>query len=91
MEMTQKHVGKMETQLKVWSVKLDELVAKAEEVGTEAKIDYCKRIDDLKAKHLAAQEKLVELRAAGIEEWESLKTGVEGTWKDVESAFKKLT
>lgn len=34
MENTQGHVGKMETQLKQWGARLDQIVAKAEKAGT---------------------------------------------------------
>jgi hypothetical protein len=91
MKKMEAHIGKMETQLKQWGAKLDELVAKAERAGTEAKIDYRKRIDDLKSKHKAAQSKLDELRAGGSEKWETLKAGVESAWNELEVAFKKMT
>ncbi len=91
MQAHEAHVGKMEAQLKQWGAKLDELVAKTKEVGAEAKVEYRKGIDDLKAKHQAAQAKLDELKAAGGEKWESLKAGVESVWGEVEAAFKKLT
>lgn len=91
MKVTESNAGKMETQLKQWGAKLDELLAKAEEAGTEAKIDYRKRIDDLKAKHRVAQTKLDEIRAAGSEKWETLRTGVERAWNELESAIKKVT
>ena len=90
MDKMQAHVGKMETQLRQWGAKLDELVVKAEGAGTEAKADYRKRIDDLKAKHQVAQAKLDELKAAGSEKWETLKAGVESAWNELDVAFKKL-
>ena len=91
MEKQKAHVGKVEAQLRQWGAKLDELVAKAEKAGTEAKIDYRKHIDDLKAKHQVAQAKLDELKTAGSEKWEIFKTGVEGACNELEGAFKKLT
>jgi peptidoglycan hydrolase CwlO-like protein len=90
MEKTQADVGKLETQLKQWGAKLDELVAKADRAGTTARIDNRKRIDDLKAKVQAAQSKLDEVKTAGREKWETLKTGVESAWAELELAFKKL-
>jgi hypothetical protein len=90
MEKMEAHVGKMEKQLRQWGAQLDELVAKAEGAGTEAKVDYRKCIDDLKAKHQVAQSKLDELKAAGSEKWETLKTGVESAWNELDVAFKKL-
>jgi peptidoglycan hydrolase CwlO-like protein len=90
MEKTEDHVGKLETQLKQWGARLDELVAKADRAGTAARIDNRKRIDDLKAKVHAAQAKLDEVKTAGSEKWETLKTGVESAWSELELAFKKL-
>ena len=90
MEKTQDKVDKLETQLKQWGAKLDELVAKADRAGTTARIDNRRRIDDLKAKVQAAQSKLDEVRTAGSERWETLKTGVESAWSELELAFKKL-
>jgi peptidoglycan hydrolase CwlO-like protein len=84
------HVGKMEAELKAWGAKLDDLVAKAEEIGAEAKSDYHKGIDDLKAKYKVAQSKLDEIKNTGDDNWETLKGGVEHAWKDLEGAFKKL-
>jgi peptidoglycan hydrolase CwlO-like protein len=90
MEKTQENLGKLETQLKQWGARLDELVAKADRAGTTARIDNRRRIDDLKAKVQAAQSKLDEVRTAGSERWETLKTGVESAWSELELAFKKL-
>jgi hypothetical protein len=84
------NVGKMEAQLSHWGAKLDELVAKAEEAGGEVKVDYRKRIDELKAKHQAAHSKLEEFKAAGNGKWEHFKTGVESAWVELENAFKEL-
>ena len=89
MEDREEHVGKLEARLKQWGAKLDQLVAKAEKAGAEVKIERRKRIDDLKAKVQAAQAKLAELKAAGGEKWEVLKTGVESAWKELEAAFRK--
>jgi len=89
-ETIETNVGKMETQLKQWGAKLDELMAKAKESGAEVKVDYHQSIDELKAKHQAAQSKFDELRAAGSEKWETFKIGIEGAWNELEVAFKKL-
>jgi len=88
MEKTQENLGKLETQLKQWGARLDELVAKADRPAPTARIDNRRRIDDLKAKVQAAQSKLDEVRTAGSERWETLKTGVESAWSELELAFK---
>ena len=91
MKTMEAQVGKMETQLKQWGAKLDELTTKAGEAGAEVKIDYRKGIDEVKAKHQAAQSKLDEVKAAGCEKWGTLKSGVESSWNELAVAFKKLT
>ncbi len=48
-------------------------------------------LEELKAKHAVARTKLDALKAAGSEEWDTIKLGVDGAWQDLEAAFKKLT
>jgi histidinol dehydrogenase len=81
----------MERRLEQFGARLDRLVAKAKEAGAEARTDYRKRIDDLKAKYRVSQSKLDDLRAAGSERWDTVKAGVESAWAELEAAFKKLT
>ena len=91
METVEAHVGQMEAELKSWGAKLDALVAKADAAGTEAKIDYRKRLEDVAASYKTAQSQLHKLQAAGSGKWDTFKTDVESAWSDLESAFKKLT
>ena len=89
MENSQGPVGKMETQLKLWGARLDQVLAKAEKAGSELSAERRKRVDELKAKYQAAQTRLAEAKAAGSEKWEVLKTGIESAWRELEAAFKK--
>jgi len=81
MEKTEAHMGKMETQLKQWGAKLDELVAKAEKADDEAKVDYRERLHELKAKYKVAQSRFDEVRTAGSDKWDTFKTGLESSGK----------
>lgn len=83
-------VASLEGQLKLWGVKLDQLVAKARVSSEEAKLDSHEHLDELKAKLEAAQRKLHDARAARGEKWEAFKHDLELSWKDLEGAFKKL-
>lgn len=85
-----KTVSKLETQLTLWSAKLNELAAKVEVAGQETKIDARKRVDDMKAKLKVARAKLDEAKAAGGDKWDQFKSGVETSWKELEGAFQKL-
>ena len=65
METVEAHVGKMEAELKQWGVRLDKLLTKADAAGTEAKIDYRKRLDDLKEKYVAAEKQVRRAQGRG--------------------------
>lgn len=90
-ELIETNVGRLETQLAQWGAKLDEMIARTVKVGAEVKDDYHKRLDDLKLKYHAAQQKLSESKAAGSEKWETFKHGVENAWSELEAAFKKMS
>ena len=90
MKKMNEQMGRMEKQLKEWGVKLDDLAAKAEKADNDAKANYYKQIDNLKAKYHAASSKLDEAKNGGFEKWEGFKTGVEHAWKDIEKAFRSL-
>jgi hypothetical protein len=78
---------KYDAQLKEWSAKIALLNAKADKATAEAKIEYCKTLEALQGKHDAARTKLRELRAAGDDAWEDLKTGAENVWTEVKTSF----
>lgn len=84
-------VSKLEDQLELWGAKFNELVAKAAVAGQETKIDARKHLDDLKAKLGDARTKLDEAKAAGGDKWETFKSDVEHSWKELEAAFHKWT
>jgi len=58
--------------------------------GAETKINYRKRIDDLKMKYQNAHSKLDDLRAVRSENWGIVKAEVEKEWMEIEVAFKEL-
>jgi hypothetical protein len=90
MDSVGQEVGKIETRLRQLGTKLDKLVAKADEAGSEAKTEYRKQIDHIKDKHAVVQGKLTAFRAAGGQKWDNFKSGVETAWHDLENAFKAL-
>ena len=90
METVGQELGRIETRLRQLGAKLDRLAAKADEVGTEVKLEYRKRIDHTKDKHAVVQSKLKAFRAANGEKWDNFKDGVETAWHDLEDAFKAI-
>jgi len=90
MDKQKTHVGKMEEQMTQWGARLDALAAKATEAGKKVKSDYHLRIEELKAQHSAMQSKLSDLKASEGGKWDDFKAGLDKSWAELESAFKKL-
>lgn len=86
-----KTVSKLEDQLKLWGTKLNDLAARVDAAAREGKIDARRRLDEMKEKVKVAQAKLDEAKAAGGAQWGKFKSGLESSWKEIESAFQKLT
>ncbi len=90
MDTVGQEVGRIEMRLRQLGTKLDRLVAQAEEVGTDAGIEYRKQIGHVKDKHAVVQTKLKAFRAANGQKWDNFKVGVEAAWHDLESAFRAI-
>ena len=90
METAGQEVGKIETRLRQLGTRLDRLAAKADEAGTEIRLDYRRQIDFAKEKRDVVRAKLNAYRAANGQKWDSFKGGVENAWHNLEDAFKAL-
>ena len=90
METVGQSVGKIETRLRQLGAQLDRLVAKADDVGTGAEIDYRRRIDHVRDKRALVQSRLDAYKAANGQKWDSFKGGVETAWHELEDAYKAI-
>lgn len=78
---------KLDAQMEEWNAQIALLKARADKGKAEAKIEYYKTIEALQHKQDEARTKLHELKTAGDEAWEDLKTGAENVWAEVRAAF----
>jgi len=78
--MKDAYVAKMQAQVSEWGAKLKEMKAKAEKAAAQGRLEYQQKLSQMKAeeKQEQARRKLEELKMAGEERWEALKSGVEG-------------
>ena len=90
MEKDKTDVGKVETQLRHWGLKLDDIIAKTGTAGGDVKKEYRKHVDGLKTSKKAAQLRLGELRTSGGEKWAIFKTGIGSAWNRLELTLKNL-
>lgn len=77
MSMKDAYLQKIEAQLEDWKSEIDKMKAKADKADADMKLEYYEKIEELRTKQQAAQEKFTELKNAGEDAWEDLKAGVE--------------
>lgn len=87
METRKAYIDKMATQLKQWDDELQQLKTIADRAKADAKTEYYRQIDDLRARRENIQLKLNEIRNASDQAWENLKTGFEKGWSEFKTAF----
>jgi multidrug resistance efflux pump len=81
---------KLQSQLDQWRAEIGKLQAKAQGRSAQAQLDYHRQVEELRSMQADAEKKLDELRQAGDEAWEDLKSGIDMAWdalgKSVKSA-----
>ena len=91
METPESAVGTMEAELKQWSSRLDDLLAKGDTARAPSRRStIASASKTLKEKYNTAEAKLAELKAAGSGEWKTLKDGVENAWSELATAFTRV-
>ncbi len=79
---------KLQAQLDKWMADIDKLKAQADRAEADLRLEYYKKIEDVRTMLVKANKKLAELRAAGDDAWGDLKIGIEGAWDTLGSAIK---
>jgi len=82
------YIEKFKSQLDQWNAKIDPLEAKAREAGADAKIEYQRQLDELRARRDEAQAKLDQVRNASGEAWEDIKQGADDAWNACKHAVE---
>jgi len=87
MEDRKIYIDKLTTQLKEWDDEVNELETRVERAKADAKERLKEKIDELRTKKDAAQNRLQEIRDASDDAWESLKEGLEKSWSDLRQSL----
>lgn len=86
----EKVLAKMEQKLKVWSGDIEKFREKSDKFGATARGKIQEQAEDLRAKQELARQRLQEMKKAGGEAWEDLRTGAEGAMDDLRKAVEKV-
>ena len=91
MNIKESYQQKLQAHLDDWSADIDKLKARADEAEADTKLEYYKKVAELKEQRAAAKKKLTELMAASDDAWEDLKTGTESAWLALGESVKTAT
>lgn len=79
---------KLQAQLDEWKAELEKLKARAGGARADAKHEMSQHIEALEGQVERGKAKLSELLEASDDAWESIRDGVETSWKSLRSAFR---
>ena len=88
-EQMQAFREKVETRLAEYEKEIDELQAKAEKLGGDAKAKAEQQLTALRQKRDEVSEKLKELGSSSGKVWEPVKSGIDAALEDLGNAYKK--
>jgi hypothetical protein len=81
------YVKRMQAQLDEWNRELDGLEAKAKKADAEARAEYEKRLEDVRAKRDDALARMEEFKNASDDAFEEIRDGVEKAWSDLRKSL----
>ena len=80
MSEREQYIEKAKARIDQWNAEIDEAEA-------DAKINYQKQIDGMRAQRDDAEAKLKELREASDDAWHDMKSGFDKAWDSLTSSF----
>jgi hypothetical protein len=91
METTQQdYKAKLDSQMKQWNTKLEELKTKAAGASATAKADLDKHISELKELESAAKKFVVEVEGVTADSWHKMHQGLEQSWSKLSTAVEAI-
>jgi len=82
------YVEKMKARLDEWNADIAKLEARAKAAKADARLEYEKQIEALKAQQKQAQSQFEKMCESSGSAWKDLRAGVDGAWNSLESAMK---
>ena len=87
MKSQSEHIEKMKAKLDQLDAKIDQYKAKANEANADVKIEYQKKVDNLKVERDEAKEWLNKVSDASEDAWDSLKGGFKEAYEKMKRSI----
>lgn len=81
----QAYMDKMNAQLNEWSAKMSVVKAKIDVASASARIDLHQQLEVWQEKEFQFKQKMEDVRASGVEGFETMKLAAQAVWDDVSS------
>jgi chromosome segregation ATPase len=79
---------KYDAQLREWQAKMEEVTARCDKLGAQARIDMQPHLDTTRTKFEAAKAKLMDLGNAAEDTWEEVKRNADSAWNEFKSSLE---
>jgi len=89
MPLTAEQKAELETRIREWVDRIDHLAARADSVKAEERVEYRKRLDELRGKGAGARAGLETLREASGEAVEDARIAAERAWRSLRDAVEE--
>ncbi len=83
-------LDKLESELRGFDARLDELAEKARDAKKRARTEYCKQLNLLSEKRVLADQRLSELKDRSGDALNDVKEGAEKLWNEIRTTIDKM-
>jgi len=83
------YIEKAKAKLDQWNAEIDKLKARADEAGADARIEYGKRLDEMRSHRDEAEKWLRQMRDSSDAAWSDMKVGFDRAWDQLSGAFER--
>jgi hypothetical protein len=85
------YIQKLHAKIDEWNADIDKIVATAQQVEADSKIEYQQQIDALKRQRREVENKLADLKRSGEDAWEDLQSGLDLAFESMNEAIRSAT
>lgn len=88
METRELYREKYEAQMREWNAKLEEIKARSERLGAQARLDMQPHVDRVHTTYEAAYAKMRDMVGSADDTWEDVKRTAEEAWLEFKAAVE---
>ena len=84
----EEYVEKAKARIDQWNAEIDKMQARMREAEADARIQYQKNLEEMRAQRNQAEEELSKMQKASDQAWDDLQAGFDKSWGEIQSAFR---